>query len=163
MEFDPNQFDLDQIRQYIEIVLAEWNILVEDVPTEDLPKLVYAIGTGVALFLWLFVSRVLPSPLGRITWLGLFALLCSPTVNTAGHAPQIVPACVAFVYGALTKNTPIMLTNSTIILTVFGVLLMIAFLWERIKVKYIDMYNAKQKIKQQKQLLEQKQAEPTQA
>lgn len=144
MELDPTQFDLEQIRQYVEMVLAEWNVLVEDVPTEELPRQVYLAGTGIALTLWFLVARVLPSPMGRITWIGLFALLCSPTVNTAGDMPQLVPACVAFVYGALTKNMPIMLTNGTIILTVFGVGLLVAFMWERIKATYVDMMIEKQ-------------------
>lgn len=143
--FDINQLDLKQIQQYIEMILAEWNLLVEDVPTEELPKRVYLTGTAIALGLWLLVTRILPSPLGRITWIALFAILCSPTVNNMGDVPQLVPASVAVVYGVLTKNTPVMLTNGTIILSVFAMGLFIAFLWERIKAVYIGMLIEKQK------------------
>lgn len=137
MEFDLSQFDLEQIHQYIEMALAEWNKFTAGVPTEELPLRVYFGGSALAVFLWLFVARVLPSPLGRITWLGALALLCTPTVTT-GDVPELAPACVAFVYGLATKNFDIMYTSAAAILAVFSVLLFLAFLWERIKATAID-------------------------
>lgn len=143
MEFDLSQFDLEQIHQYIELALAEWDKLTDGVPTEVLPMRVYLGGSALAIALWLLVARALPTPFGRITWLGLVSLLCTPTVTT-GMVPTLAPACVAFVYGAATKDFDIMFTSASGILGVFGVLLFLAFLWERIKAAYIDHLLKKQ-------------------
>lgn len=144
MEFDLSQFDLEQIHHYIELALAQWDKLTEGVPAEVLPLRVYLGGSALAIFLWLFVARVLPSPLGRITWLGAVALLCTPTVTTS-DIPELAPACVAFVYGLATRDSDIMFTSAAAVLAVFSVLLFLSFLWERIKTAYVDGEIARRK------------------
>lgn len=143
INLDLTQEQLEQGHDYLEKLLAFWDKLTAGVPPDQLPYDAYMGCTLLALVLWLLVARVLPKPFGAVTWFGLFALLCTPTV-TGGITPKIAPACVGFVYGFATKNTAIMLSNAIAILSMFALGLFITFMWQRIKSAGIDYMLLKQ-------------------
>ncbi len=51
-----------------------WGQLVKDVPPADLPMYAYLGGVIIVLILWLLVARILPRPLGGMSWMILFAV-----------------------------------------------------------------------------------------
>ena len=69
---------LEAISDILGEIAIWWGQLVKDVPAADLPMYAYLGGVIIVLILWLLVARVLPRPLGGMSWMMLFAVLLAP-------------------------------------------------------------------------------------
>lgn len=127
---------LETISDYLSQLVKWWGQLVADVPAEVLPLYAYVGCSFCVLVLWLFVARILPRPLGVISWVIVFAVLCTPTMSL-GEPANIAPACIAFLYGILMKDTTLVLTSGMAMLLVMSLGFFVAFLWQRLKVNIL--------------------------
>ncbi|WP_199508577.1 MULTISPECIES: hypothetical protein [unclassified Psychrobacter] len=123
---------LDKISDILGEIVIWWSQMVKDVPPADLPMYAYIGGSVVVLVLWILVARVLPRPLGGITWVAIFAILFTP-----GHAlddPSVLaPASISVVYAVLMKDIPAAIANAVPVLGVFVVGLFMGFIWQLIR------------------------------
>lgn len=94
---------LDYISEWLSDLIVWWSYTVKDVPPDELPQYAYVGGSIVVLVLWLFVVRVLPKPLGGISWIGLFAILLTPA-TALSDSGEIAPASIAVVYSIMLKD-----------------------------------------------------------
>ena len=109
-----------------------WGQLVKDVPAADLPMYAYLGGVIMVLVLWLLVARVLPRPLGGMSWMILFAVLLAP--GTALNDPSVIaPASISVVYAIMMKDTAGAVANMLPILVVLFVGLFVGFVWQLIR------------------------------
>ena len=123
---------LDTISDYLSDLVIWWSHMVAGVPPELLPLYAY-IGFSIAvLLLWLLVARVLPRPLGGMSWMAIAAVLLTPglALGSSGH---IAPASIGVVYGFLMQDTGAALSNLLPILVVFLVGLILGFIWNVIR------------------------------
>ncbi|WP_434353730.1 resolvase [Psychrobacter sp. HD31] len=120
---------LDDISEKTNYVVQLWSNLVKDVPADDLPVYVYLGGSIIALILWLFVSRVLPKPLGGMSWVILFAVLLTPGASY-DHSGEIAPASMGVVHSLLMKDFVQAISNLVPILFVVVVGFFLGFIWQ---------------------------------
>lgn len=73
-----NSLPLEAISDILGEITIWWGQLVKDVPPADLPMYAYLGGVVIVLVLWLLVARMLPRPLGGMSWMILFAVLLAP-------------------------------------------------------------------------------------
>ena len=106
--------------------------LVKDVPAADLPMYAYLGGVIIVLILWLLVARVLPRPLGGMSWMMLFAVLLAPG-TALGDPSVIAPASISVVYAIMMKDTAGAIANMLPILVVLVVGLFVGFVWQLIR------------------------------
>ena len=109
-----------------------WGQLVKDVPPADLPMYAYLGGVIIVLILWLLVARILPRPLGGMSWMILFAVLLAPG-TALGDPSVIAPASISVVYAIMMKDTAGAITNMLPILVVLVVGLFVGFVWQLIR------------------------------
>lgn len=106
--------------------------MVKGVPPADLPAYAYIGGGIVVLALWVLVARILPRPLGGISWVMLFAVLFAP--GTALSDPStIAPASISVIYAVMMKDMAAAASNTLPILVVLVVGLFIGFIWQLIR------------------------------
>ncbi len=96
---------------------------------------VYLTGSVIVLWLWLSIVRVLPRPLGGLSWLLVLTLLMTPTV-TEGVNASLAPAVVGLLIGVFTKNPVLALYSLLPMLLVFGVGCLAGFIWQRVQMAH---------------------------
>jgi hypothetical protein len=92
----------------------------------------YLGGVIIVLILWLLVARVLPRPLGGMSWMMLFAVLLAPG-TALGDPSVIAPASISVVYAIMMKDTAGAIANMLPILVVLVVGLFVGFVWQLIR------------------------------
>ncbi len=123
---------LETISDILGEIVIWWSQMVKDVPPADLPMYAYLGGAIVVLVLWLLVARILPRPLGGMSWMVLFAVLLAPG-TALGDASLIAPASISVVYAIMMKDITAAITNALPILVVLVVGLFIGFVWQLIR------------------------------
>ncbi len=123
---------LDKISDILGEMVIWWSQMVKSVPPADLPMYAYLGGSIVVLVLWVLVARILPRPLGGMSWMILFAVLLAP--GTALNDPStIAPASISVVYAVMMKDTATAVTSALPILVVLVAGLFIGFVWQLIR------------------------------
>lgn len=142
---------LDSISDLLGNLVVWWSHLVKDVPATELPMYAYVGGSIMVLLLWILVARMLPKPLGGISWVVLFAILFAPG-TALGDPSVIAPASISVVYALMVKDIPGALANALPILVVLFVGLFLGFIWQLLR-GAIDssMTKVRQKAEQDKQ------------
>ena len=123
---------LEAISDILGEIAIWWGQLVKDVPAADLPMYAYLGGVIIVLILWLLVARVLPRPLGGMSWMMLFAVLLAPG-TALGDPGVIAPASISVVYAIMMKDTAGAIANMLPILVVLVVGLFVGFVWQLIR------------------------------
>ncbi|WP_367107188.1 hypothetical protein [uncultured Psychrobacter sp.] len=123
---------LDKISDILGEIVIWWSQLVRNVPPADLPMYAYLGGSILVLLLWILVARMMPRPLGGMSWMVLFAVLLAP--GTALSDPSVIaPASISVVYAVMMKDFAAAVTNALPILVVLVVGLFIGFVWQLIR------------------------------
>lgn len=123
---------LEKISDILGEIVIWWSQMVKGVPPADLPAYAYIGGGIVVLALWVLVARILPRPLGGISWVMLFAVLFAP--GTALSDPStIAPASISVIYAVMMKDMAAAASNTLPILVVLVVGLFIGFIWQLIR------------------------------
>ena len=99
-------------------------------PEDAIALTVYALGAVIALWCWYRLMRRLPNTLGAISWLIVFAVLVTPTVSEGPNA-SVAPAIFGLIFGVLTKDSPLIWANLSLILFVIGLGLLIGYCWSK--------------------------------
>lgn len=123
---------LEAISDILGEITIWWGQLVKDVPAADLPTYAYLGGVIIVLILWVLVARVLPRPLGGMSWMILFAVLLAPG-TALGDPSVIAPASISVVYAIMMKDTAGAIANMLPILVVLVVGLFVGFVWQLIR------------------------------
>ncbi len=123
---------LEAISDILGEIAIWWGQLVKDVPPADLPMYAYLGGVIIVLILWVLVARVLPRPLGGMSWMILFAVLLAPG-TALGDPSVIAPASISVVYAIMMKDTAGAIANLPPILVVLVVGLFVGFVWQLIR------------------------------
>lgn len=123
---------LDTISDMLGNIVVWWSHLVADVPPADLPMYAYVGGSVIVLLLWLLVARMLPKPLGGISWVILFAVLFTPG-SALGEPGMIAPASISVVYAIMMKDIAGAITNALPILVVMAAGLFLGFIWQLLR------------------------------
>ncbi len=100
--------------------------LLDSIPEDNIAISVYILGTLLILWCWYSISKRLPSPLGGITWIIVFAVLATPTISE-GPNSAIAPAIFGLLFGILTKDSALIWSNIALIAFVMGLGLIIGF------------------------------------
>ena len=127
-----NNLPLEAISEILGEITIWWSQLVKDVPPADLPMYAYLGGAIIVLILWILVARILPKPLGGMSWMILFAVLLAPG-TALGDPSVIAPASIGVVYAIMMKDTAGAITNMLPILVVLVSGLFIGFIWQLIR------------------------------
>ena len=127
-----NSLPLEAISDILGEIAIWWGQLVKDVPPADLPMYAYLGGVIIVLVLWLLVARMLPRPLGGMSWMMLFAVLLAPG-TTLGDPSVIAPASIGVVYAIMMKDMAGAVANMLPILVVLVVGLFVGFVWQLIR------------------------------
>ena len=127
-----NNLPLEAISEILGEITIWWSQLVKDVPPADLPMYAYLGGAIIVLILWILVARILPKPLGGMSWMILFAVLLAPG-TALGDPSVIAPASIGVVYAIMMKDTAGAITNMLPILVVLVFGLFIGFIWQLIR------------------------------
>lgn len=127
-----NFLPLEQLSDVLGEIVILWSQMVKNVPPADLPMYAYLGGTLVVLLLWILVARIMPKPLGGMSWMVIFAVLLAPG-TALGDQGQIAPASIGVVYAIMTKDTGAAIHNAIPVLVVLVVGLFIGFVWQLIR------------------------------
>lgn len=127
-----NSLPLEQLSEILGEIVIWWSQMVKNVPPADLPMYAYLGGTVVVLLLWILVARILPKPLGGMSWMVIFAVLLAPG-TALGEQGEIAPASIGVVYALMMKDTVGAVNNALPILIVLVVGLFIGFVWQLIR------------------------------
>jgi hypothetical protein len=103
---------------------------LDTIPEYYLAIAVYLGGSLFVLWLWYFIARALPRPIGGMSWILLFALLLSPTI-TEGTNAKIAPAIVGLMFGFLTDEKHLIWSNLVPILFVAALGFFLGYLWNK--------------------------------
>lgn len=123
---------LEKLSDILGEIVIWWSQMVKNVPPADLPMYAYLGGSILVLLLWILVARMLPRPLGGMSWMVLFAVLLAP--GTALNDPSVIaPASISVVYAIMMKDTATAITNALPILVVLVVGLFVGFVWQLIR------------------------------
>ena len=123
---------IDEFLERVEPAWNWWASLFEGVPEYPLAVAVYVGGSVLALLIWLRVMRMLPHPVGAMSWVAVFAILFAPTV-TEGDNAQLAPAVIGLMFGVITKDQSLMLKSALPILFMIGLGFVLGFLYERLR------------------------------
>ncbi|MEC5209124.1 hypothetical protein RCH20_000166 [Psychrobacter sp. PL15] len=123
---------LETISDILGEIVIWWSQMVKDVPPADLPMYAYLGGAIIVLILWVLVARMLPRPLGGMSWMVLFAVLLSPS-TALGDSSLLAPASISVIYAIMMKDIATAVTNALPILVVLVVGLFIGFVWQLIR------------------------------
>lgn len=136
---------LDDISNWVSHLVLWWIELVKNVPAEQLPLLAYVGGSILVLLLWLLVVRILPRPIGGMSWVVVMAVLLTPG-TAAGDSVALAPASIGVVYGLLTKEYATALSSLLPIMVVIVVGFFLGFLWQLIRTAIErSLYQAEQR------------------
>ncbi|AMW78731.1 hypothetical protein AMD27_07445 [Acinetobacter sp. TGL-Y2] len=102
--------------------------VLDSIPEDGIAITVYVLGTLIILWCWYAIAKRLPSPIGGITWIVIFAILATPTISE-GPNSAVAPAFFGLVFGVLTKNSPIIWSNFSLIAFVIGIGLCAGYFW----------------------------------
>lgn len=119
----------------LEQITLWWNqflSLFDGIPEQSIAVTVYIGGTLIALWAWYNVTKRLPSPIGGISWIIVFACLVTPTVSEGDNA-GIAPALIGLLFGILTKEQPLILSNLMAIFSVIGIGCLVGYCWSKYK------------------------------
>lgn len=123
---------LDKISDILGEIVIWWSQMVKNVAPADLPMYAYLGGAAVVLALWVLVARMMPRPLGGMSWMVLFAVLLAP--GTALSDPStLAPASISVVYAIMMKDMAGAVSNSLPVLVVLVLGLFIGFIWQLIR------------------------------
>lgn len=103
---------------------------LDAIPEEIIALTAYGVGAIIALWCWWRLMRRLPTTLGAISWLVVFAILVTPTVSEGPNA-SVEPAIFGLLFGVLTKDSPLIWSNLSLILFVIGLGLVIGYCWSK--------------------------------
>lgn len=106
--------------------------LLDSIPEDNIAISVYILGTLLILWCWYGIAKRLPSPLGGITWIIVFAVIATPTISE-GPNSEVAPAVFGLLFGILTKDTPLIWSNLALIAFVIGIGLIAGFFWSKYK------------------------------
>lgn len=123
---------LETISDILGEIVIWWSQMVKDVPPADLPMYAYLGGAIIVLILWILVARMLPRPIGGMSWMVLFAVLLSPG-TALGDSSLIAPASIGVIYAVMMKDMAAAVTSALPILVVLVVGLFIGFVWQLIR------------------------------
>lgn len=123
---------LDKISDLLGEIVIWWSQMVKGVPPADLPMYAYLGGSTIVLLLWILVARMMPRPLGGMSWMVIFAVLLAPG-TALGDPSQIAPASISVVYAIMMKDIAGAVANSLPILVVLVVGLFVGFVWQLIR------------------------------
>ena len=104
--------------------------MLDSIPEDSIAVTVYLLGSLLILWCWYSIATRLPKLLGGITWIMIFAILLTPTVSE-GPNSSLAPAIFGLLFGVLTKDSPLIWSNLSLILFVMGVGLVIGFFWSK--------------------------------
>nr|WP_228257232.1 hypothetical protein [Acinetobacter sp. WCHAc060025] len=110
--------------------------LFDSIPEDSIAVTVYILGTLIILWCWYGIAKRLPTLLGGITWIIVFAVLATPTISE-GPNSEIAPAIFGLLFGILTKDTPLVWSNLALISFVIGIGLVIGYFWSNYKANKI--------------------------
>lgn len=100
------------------------------IPEDAIALTAYGIGAIIALWCWWRLMRRLPTTFGAISWLIAFAILVTPTVSEGPNA-SVAPAIFGLLFGVLTKDSPLIWSNLSLILFVVGLGLVVGYFWSK--------------------------------
>ena len=123
---------LESISDILGEVAIWWGQMVKDVPPADLPMYAYLGGAVLVLVLWILVARVLPKPLGGMSWMVLFAVLLAPG-TALGDPSELAPASISVVYAVMMKDYAGAVANMLPILVILVAGLFVGFVWQLIR------------------------------
>ena len=123
---------LESISDILGEIAIWWGQMVKDVPPADLPMYAYLGGAILVLVLWILVARVLPKPLGGMSWMILFAVLLAPG-TALGDPSELAPASISVVYGIMMKDYAGAIASMLPILVVLVAGLFVGFVWQLIR------------------------------
>ena len=126
-------------------IWAQFLSMLDSIPEDSIAIAVYVLGTLIILWCWYSIAKRLPSPLGAISWVLVSAILATPTVSE-GPNSAIAPAIFGLIFGVLTKDSPLIWSNFSLIAFVVGIGLVAGFFWS----KYITNKKSVQKSTQTK-------------
>ena len=106
--------------------------VLDSIPEDSIAVTVYVLGALIILWCWYSIAKRLPSPLGGITWIIVFAVIATPTISE-GPNSAIAPAVFGLIFGVLTKDSPLIWSNAALITFVIGVGLVLGYFWSRYK------------------------------
>ncbi|EMS5143324.1 hypothetical protein WJR07_000705 [Acinetobacter baumannii] len=93
---------------------------LDAIPEEIIALTAYGVGAIIALWCWWRL----------ISWLVVFAILVTPTVSEGPNA-SVAPAIFGLLFGVLTKDSPLIWSNLSLILFVIGLGLVIGYCWSK--------------------------------
>ncbi|MBD1224897.1 hypothetical protein IDM32_02145 [Acinetobacter seifertii] len=102
---------------------------LDAIPEEIIALTAYGVGALIALWCWWRLMRRLPTTFGAISWLVVFAILLTPTVSEGPNA-SVAPA-FWFTVWCVTKDSPLIWSNLSLILFVVGLGLVIGYCWSK--------------------------------
>ena len=123
---------LESISDILGEIAIWWGQMVKDVPPADLPMYAYLGGAVLVLVLWILVARVLPKPLGGMSWMILFAVLLAPG-TALGDPSELAPASISVVYAVMMKDYAGAVANMLPILVILVAGLFVGFVWQLIR------------------------------
>lgn len=123
---------LDKISDILGEIVIWWSQMVKGVPPDDLPMYAYLGGAIIVLALWVLVARIMPKPLGGMTWVMLFSVLLAPG-SALGDPSVIAPASISVVYAVMMKDTATAISSAMPILVVLVVGMFIGFVWQLVR------------------------------
>ena len=123
---------LESISDILGEIAIWWGQMVKDVPPADLPMYAYLGGAVLVLVLWILVARVLPKPLGGMSWMVLFAILLAPG-TALGDPSELAPASISVVYAVMMKDYAGAVANMLPILVILVAGLFVGFVWQLIR------------------------------
>lgn len=123
---------LDTISDILGEIVIWWSQMVKGVPPDDLPMYSYVGGSIIVLALWTLVARIMPKPLGGMTWIMIFAILLTPG-SALGDPSMLAPASISVVYALMMKDTALAIDSAIPILVVLVVGMFIGFIWQLIR------------------------------
>lgn len=106
--------------------------LLDSIPEDSIAITVYVLGVLIILWCWYGIAKRLPSPIGGITWIMVFAIIATPTISE-GPNSAIAPAVFGLMFGILTKDSPLIWANSALIAFVMGLGLIVGYFWAKFK------------------------------
>ncbi len=104
--------------------------IFDNIPEYSLAITVYLGGSVIVLWLWYFIAKSLPRPLGGISWIFLFSILLSPTI-TEGVNAKVAPAIVGLLVGIITDEKRLIWANLIPILFVAALGFFLGYLWNK--------------------------------
>ena len=118
---------------------------INSIPEDSIAITVYILGSLIILWCWFGIAKRLPALLGAITWIVIFAVLLTPTIS-AGPNSAIAPAVFGLLFGVLTKDSPLIWSNLSLISFVIGLAMVVGYFWTKFKTsKALPAQNVKKK------------------